>query len=284
MEAVHVPLLITPDPDEPSCATIEVCVRIGDLPLTFGLDSGARRSQILDDISSQWPVRGTEVSHTVFSEHVDSYVEAPLLHLGGLEIRGLEMTRIGHTTPGAQNLLGLDVLQHHRCLLDLTSETLTLNAAVDGIAMMPLYLDEVGHAYLDVCMGDELESAVWDTGAGITIVDTSLVARHPQFFTEVEPTTGTDAAGQTEETPTYLMAPVSIGGVAFEAHKVAAIDLAGANANLKRPMALILGFPTLRQTAWLIDFPQRQWALLPSDVRLSCCEDSGQTHCGSHPQ
>lgn len=128
---------------------------------------------------------------------------------------------------------------------------------------MPLYLDEVGHAYLDVVMGSVTASAVWDTGAGITVVDTSLIAQHPELFDEVEPTRGIDGVGQTQQTPTYIMGPVSIAGVSFEAQKIAAVDLTAANARLARPMDLILGYPTLRQATWFMDFPRHQWALSP---------------------
>ncbi|MHA7144985.1 aspartyl protease family protein [Arthrobacter sp. TmT3-37] len=264
MALTHLSLDVVPDEDDPACATIWVSLQVGEDSVPFVLDSGARRSQVLDDLATDWPISGADRSHTVFSEHMDSYVKAPPLRLGDLRIENLQMSRIRSDGPGAHNLLGLDVLRHHSCLLDLKEQTLTLDGPAEATAsIMPLYLDEVGHAYLDVEMGSETASAVWDTGAGITVIDISLIAQYPALFNEVAPTIGTDGAGQTQQTSTYIMGPVSIAGALFEAQKIAAVDLSTANATLARPMDLILGYPTLRQATWFIDFPRNQWALSP---------------------
>lgn len=174
------------------------------------------------------------------------------------------MTRVPAAGPGARNLLGLDVLRRHSCLLDVDRKLLTLDAQPDPVtfgSLMPLYLDDVGHAYIDVIIGGDSMSAVWDTGAGITVVDCTLVERHPDLFEKVAPTDGTDAAGNSQQTLTYRMAPVTIGGVSLAEQKVAAVDLSAANATLDRPMDVILGYPALRQAIWFIDFPRRRWAL-----------------------
>lgn len=200
----------------------------------------------------------------MFFEHVEPCVKAPLLRLRDLRIENLEMSLVQSEGPAAHNLLGLDVLHHHRCLLDLNEQSLTLDGPMDTAAStMPLYLDEVGHAYVDVLVGSATASGVWDTGAGLTLVDTSLVAQHPRLFDEVAPMSGTDGAGQTHLTPTYFLGLVGIAGIPFEAQRIAAIDLSGANATFERPMDLILGYPTLRQATWFMDLPGRRWAFTP---------------------
>lgn len=57
------------------------------------------------------------------------------------------------------------------------------------------------------------------------------------------------------ETPTFIVSEMTIGGVRFSPPRVAAVDLAPANATLARPMDLILGFTTLVQANWHFDFP-----------------------------
>jgi hypothetical protein len=211
MALTRLRLNVVPDEDDPMCATIWVSVQIGENCVPFVLDSGARRSQVRDDLARTWPVLGADRSNTVFSEHLDPYVQAPPLRLGDLRIENLEMSWVRGDAPGTHNLLGLDVLRHHSCLLDLKEQTLTLDGPTDAIgSMMPLYLD---------------------------------------------------GAGQTRQTGTYIMGSVRIAGVSFEEQKVAAVDLGAANATLDRPMDLILGYPTLRQATWFLDFPRHQWAL-----------------------
>lgn len=50
--AAQIPLGVVLDEDDPSCADLWVLVQIGDVPVPFGLDSGARRSQVLDDVAA----------------------------------------------------------------------------------------------------------------------------------------------------------------------------------------------------------------------------------------
>jgi hypothetical protein len=66
--------------------------------------------------------------------------------------------------------------------------------------------------------------------------------------------TGTDATGESDETPLLLMAGPVIGQHAFARHKVVAADLSKMNSNLAVPMDLILGYPTIRQADWLFTF------------------------------
>ena len=72
-----------------------------------------------------------------------------------------------------------------------------------------------GHPLLDLRWPDVTGRAVFDTGAGITVVDTSFVRAHPDLFTHAGQTTGTDSAGEHVTTDLYEMAAVTIGGRAF---------------------------------------------------------------------
>ena len=73
---------------------------------------------------------------------------------------------------------------------------------------------------------------------------------------------GTDATGATLETPVVLMAEAVIGGRSFGRHQAAVVDLSHANSTIELPMDLILGYPTLRQADWLLDFPAARWTVM----------------------
>jgi predicted aspartyl protease len=255
-------LEVIPDKDDVACADVWLQIQVAGRPVPFILDSGARRSQITaDQTEGMLPIVSGDASRTVFGQRDDDLISVPSLTVGDLQVQDLVMTQVDPDAPGARNLLGLDVLGQHSCRLDLTAGTLTLNAAPGSARVMPLFLGPAGHAYLDVALGGRTAAAVWDTGAGITVVDETFIAQNPESFTETEPTTGMDASGATAETRTYLMSGARIGGEPFAAHKVAAVDLSTANASLANPMDMILGYTTLRQATWHMDFPQRQWSL-----------------------
>jgi hypothetical protein len=48
----------------------------------------------------------------------------------------------------------------------------------------------------------------------------------------------------------------------FGRHQAAVVDLSHANSTIELPMDLILGYPTLRQADWLIDFPASRWTVM----------------------
>ena len=104
-------------------------------------------------------------------------------------------------------------------------------------------------------------SAVWDTGAGLTLVDTAFLRAHAALFEELGSSQGTDATGASMEAQLYTMSAPTIGGVRFPPHIVAGVDLSFVNATIELPMDLILGYTTLRQAHWLFDFPRKRWAI-----------------------
>ena len=100
---------------------------------------------------------------------------------------------------------------------------------------------------------------MWDTGAGITVVDERFYRRWSERFTAHGSSVGTDATGAQVAADLVMMQPGSIGGTVFDAHKAAVVDLSAVNATVDIPMDFILGYTTLRQADWTFDFPGRRW-------------------------
>lgn len=84
---------------------------------------------------------------------------------------------------------------------------------------------------------------------------------HPELFTQIGATAGTDANGDQTETPSLLMNGPVIGQHAFSRHKAVAVDLSPLNSTLEKPMDLILGYPTISLAGWLYDFPAGRWTI-----------------------
>lgn len=116
------------------------------------------------------------------------------------------------TQPGAQNLLGMDVLKGHCCHFLFDSETLVVEATREVDGMRPLQMDDVSHPYVEVSWANVTAYSVWDSGSGITIVDQAFWLKHPDLFEEAGTSVGTDATGNQVETPTFVMAEAEIGG------------------------------------------------------------------------
>lgn len=258
-----VPLVVTPDPDDPGCADVTVDGSIDGRPYRFILDTGAARTQVVsDEFTSGFPAVGNSSSRGVFAAANDVLIDVQELTVGPMTRSPMRITRTEPGQPGARNLLGMDLLKDHRCHFSYQRQRLDIGPDKYGSNVAPLHLDNKGHPYVDVHFPlGVLAQTVWDSGAGITIVDQGFLSKHSSSFREVEPSTGTDGTGTKVQTPTFIMSNVVIGGLQFAPHRVACVDLAPANENLALPMDLILGYTTLSQADWLLDFPRREWAV-----------------------
>lgn len=233
-------------------------------PYRFVVDTGAARTHVVADaFTSGFPSLRRHDSSGAFAASNDVLIELPDVTVGSMHRGPIEVVRLPVGQPGGRNLLGMDVLKAYRCHFLFDQQRLVVGHSEPGGISHDLRMDHVAHPYVDVRFPDSTAQTVWDSGAGITVVDQGFLMRHAKWFRRASFSVGTDATGAQVETPTFIMAETSIGGVAFASHRVAAVDLSPANAALTEPMDMILGYTTLRQASWLFDFPAQRWAVAP---------------------
>lgn len=258
-------LIIQPDEEDVDAAEVFVDVTIGTNTYRFLLDTGAARtSVVLDDYTGTFESLGTSHSPGVFAKSSDDLITLPSFRLGPISKQNLTVFRAMGDNPHLRNLVGMDVLKdfcfhfhfdENRVLVDPRDVAETVGS------FQELTVDARFHPYVDVQLEAVKASAVWDTGASITVVDTNFVNKHPTLFEEVGKSQGIDSSGSTMETPMFNMAASIIGNHSFPPHKVAGVDLSQVNATLEIPMDLILGYSTLSKANWLFDFPGKRWAI-----------------------
>lgn len=246
--------------DDPAQALSYVRVQIGGQPCRALLDTGSARSaatptadaaveEVRDDegasafgLSGQHRVWRTSVGigdHKLGQVVIDAYDERD-----------------------GQTLLGQDVLSCFRCEYRLTDRLLRLDGPKPP-RTTGIFVDDVHHVYFDVIWPWHAvsASAVFDTGASVTIVDAAFVEAHQALTTPAGVSRGTDGSGVTQETPMVILAQPEIFGRSFTETIAAVVDLSAANRTIQQPVDLILGWPILRQANWFIDHPQRQAGL-----------------------
>lgn len=259
-------LIIIPDPDEAGAAEIFVDGAIGGRPYRFLLDTGAAKTSVLyDATTAAFPRAGQHDSSGVFARHADDLIAVPSIEIGPIVRRDFTLVR---ATPGEplfrSAIVGMDLLRDYCCHFFFDEKRVTLDqspAADDDAAFHDLLMDARFHPYVRVRLGARQAQAVWDTGAGLTIVDLRVIEANPAHFTEAGESSGTDSTGATQQTPMFVMAETMIGGYVFPPQRVAGVDLSHVNATIEIPMDMILGYNTLSKAHWLFDFPRRRWAI-----------------------
>lgn len=257
-------LIVEPDEEDADAARVLVDGTVGGRPYRFLLDTGTARTCVrLDAHTAGFARVGSSDSSGLFGRGTDDLVTAPSIELGPIARTNFPVARVARADPAVANLIGMDLLGDHRCHVRFDEHRVVVDPPEEpgGGATRALFLDRVGHPYVDVRFGDIAAAAVWDSGAGITIADLTFVRRHPALFRETGRSRGTDATGATMETPMLSMAAATIGDRAFPPHTVAGVDLSGVNATIDAPMDLILGYSTLAKANWWFDFPGRRWGV-----------------------
>ena len=258
-------LLIKPDNNEPGAAEVLLQGKVDGRPRQFLLDTGAAHSSLrLDSQTSKFKALGSAESSGVFAANNYDIVEVESLELGPIVYRDLRLHRQQAGTPHGRNLIGMDLLRDHRCLFLFDEHRLILdppNSMVSSLDFEPLELDDRAHPFIHVHFGATSSHATWDSGAGVTVVDTAFIEEKSSHFVEDSPSHGTDSTGTTRPTPMYLMTQATVGELQLSPHRVAAVDLSRINTQTDQPLDMIFGYTSLRQANWYFDFPGRRWAI-----------------------
>lgn len=267
-----VPVRRVHDEDDPLSWTWSVPV---DLTAAVGsarrevelvLDTGALRSQLVDDATVQ-EFRGAERvagrSHGALGSAATQRVRVARLALGVVEVTDLEIDLVPPDLPGARSLVGLDLLRQRAFALHPQAGRLVWGGTAAREAQ-PLHLDSTGHLRVAMTWPGLTVSAVLDTGAGVTVVDSGLAERHPGLFRGHGSAPGTDVTGTTVQTTTATVRSGTIGdAIPLGPHRVAFTPLVEATAHLDQPLQVILGAPAIHQLDWWFDLPNGYFAAWP---------------------
>ncbi len=185
-------------------------------------------------------------------------VVVPSIGLGPLEVCDL-VVDLAPNGSDAPTILGLDVLRGHRLELRLADVMLGIDTDAPVDAERPLPLSSRSHPHVVVGWGDIEATALFDTGASVTVVDTAFAAAHPELLEPLPPSTGIDAAGNRAETPMARMAACEVGGRRFDASLAVVVPIRGIQRAGDPEFDLVLGVPVIRQADWIIDLARGVW-------------------------
>jgi hypothetical protein len=262
-----IPLVVLPDPeDERGLQSWTDAVADG-VPLRLLVDTGTPRSAVphVTPFATR-PRRITEGGRGAFgaSAEEEMLVEADALRVGDLVTRKLmvQLQPEGWRHPG---LLGMDVLGSHRCDFHFDVPRIDLDHPErPPAAWYPFTSAPHRTPTVQVEWDETSVNAVWDTGAGATLVDQSWASRHPDIVAiHSETGRGIDVTGAEASHHWGTMAPCRIGGADFAEQTCAVVDLSDVNATLSSPWEVVVGLPLIAQASWCMDYPRRRWTLWP---------------------
>ncbi len=257
-------LIIQSDSAEPDAAEVLVDGTIGNRPYRFLMDTGAAMTSIIeDDYTAALEKTVTRESASAFSKSAQELAIAPDISLGPIHETNLPVARFPSGTPGRRNLIGMNLLKDHSLLFDFKRNRVEVDppAPFPADALRPLTLSSKSHPYVELDFAGVIATAVWDSGAGLTVVGQGFIDNNPGLFRHIGTSRGTDSTGTSAETPMMVMKACRIGGLRFNAQRVAAVDLSNIRGGAEIPMDMILGYNCLKQAGWFFDFPKKLWSV-----------------------
>lgn len=256
-----------PDPEDERCLEAWAEVVVDEVPLRLLVGTGTPRSALphVEPFATR-PKRMTPGGRGAFGGPADeeTLVEADALRVGELVAPKLEvqLQPEGWRHPG---LLGMDVLGSHRCDFHFDAPRIDLDHNdVPATAWYPLTTASHSTPTVPVTWHRTSVNAVWDTGAGATLVDRSWAGRHPDIVAvHSETGRGVDVTGAEAGHHWGTLAACRIGEAAFTEQTCAVVDLSGLNGSLATPMDVVIGLPLIAQASWCMDYPHRRWTFWP---------------------
>lgn len=261
----RIPLIVLPDPEDESCLQAWTDVIADGVALRLLLDTGTPRSAVPHVAPFATRPRSiTRGGRGAFGAPAgeEMLIRADALRTGDLVTPELmvQLQPKGWRHPG---LLGMDVLGSHRCDFHFDMPRIDLDGEEPSAATwFPLTSAPRSTPTVQVQWDQTSLDAMWDTGAGATLVDESWASRYPDIVS-MSPGTGrgTDVTGTEADHHWGTLAPCRIGGANFAEQKCAVVDLSPLSATLVRPLEVVLGLPLIAQASWCMDYPRRRWTL-----------------------
>jgi len=259
-------LIIKSDEEDIEVAEVLVDGWIGDKKYLFLLDTGAARTGVeLDNYTETFKCIEVNSSAGVFAKSNYDIIRIPNIKVGPIIKADIYVSRSKENITETRNLIGMDILKDYKFCFFFEKNMITVDQNHEfewSLSLLELELGKKFHPYIDVDFQDTRAKAVWDTGAGITVVDINFIKKNPKLFKKIGQSIGTDSTGSKSETPMYLMEGTKIGNYEFAAHKVAGVDLSHVNSTTEIAMDMILGYTTLSKADWYFDFPNKKWAVI----------------------
>lgn len=262
-----IPLVLLPDPEDEHGLQAWADVVADEVPLRLLVDTGTPQSAVphVGPFATRTRLMAPG-GHGVFGPSVgqEVLVDVNALRTGDLVRRQLvvQLQPEGWRHPG---LLGMDVLGSHRCDFHFDVPRIDLDAAEpEAASWHPLTTAPHRTPTVPVAWDQVVVDAVWDTGAGATLVDQSWAGRHPDIVTvHPELGRGIDVTGTEVGHHWGTMARCRIGDAVFTEQECAVVDLSRMNATLASPWHVVIGMPLIAQASWCMDYPGRRWTVRP---------------------
>lgn len=248
--------------------------RVGHLSGYAHVDTGARRSFTRQRFGAGFPRVGEGRVKGAIGATAVPQCRVPLVSLFGEDFLDLMVDVLPDSTGDFGHLdfpviltAGVDVLYHKPLYIDF------LHQRIGFVDPVPHYLEgssqvvdltfALGFAFFKLQLGEHELRAMFDTGAGYSVLHARWLDTLRGELIEQAPEEATDPAGGRAIVPVYRHASLAINGIPLGGGRFLVVDLEPVEKLLGTELDFVLGFDTMVGHNWLVDQPRQRLLRLP---------------------
>jgi hypothetical protein len=255
-------LRITKGPSDSGEAFI-ACIFDGDRRLCF-VDTGSAMT-LLAGPEALSTNTNRETFHFQGASGIPHEAEIIKIHsatVDGVEFRDVKLGRI-EAQDGVKSALGLDLLGRQPFSVSFRrGPSLHLAPLKPRKVLSTLKVGAHRLFCIPVAIGETDTFAMWDTGAGMTVVDEAFITAHPAKFKRTDDfQTATDGAGNSLPVKSYRMKKMKVGGRTFRNLRVVSTDLSVLRGSGNPPVDAVIGFNLIRKCDWYFNSGEKVWSV-----------------------
>jgi hypothetical protein len=235
-------------------------VRVGQIGGYAHIDTGARRSSVLQSYSGHFPKTGTSKIHgALAAARVSQVCVDEIVFLDEVfrdtvaDVQPDSQGDLDAVPFGVTMALGCDVLLKRPLYLSFEQNEIGFLKS-DMPAESTLKADlSLGLPILKVSLGDHVLDAVFDTGAGLSVLNRTLLTQLGEQLTEAEALEVEDAVGTKHKIPTFRCDSLAIGERLLGDCQFLVLDLGAIEQETGQAVDCIFGINAMMGRSWVID-------------------------------
>lgn len=188
-----------------------------------------------------------------------SEVQIKQAMVGGLRIGNLN---VGLVKDAPDSVVGINEISSVPFSLKFKSQPqIIFNPDLKNKKQLPLDVLDKNILSIPIKAQNEFASALFDTGAGLSVVNKDFVERNPQMFELIQDiSNGTDATGNPVVMKLYKIKRIEIGNFVFKNENILAMDFDIVRKHISPTIDFIVGFNLITKADWYFDLKAKSWS------------------------
>ena len=161
-------------------------------------------------------------------------------------------------SPEFESTVGIDLIQNKIVGFEFTKSKITELDSVDTDSHFTVGPN--GYILIDANISGAKMSGIWDTGAGLTTIDSGFVKKNATLFEFVKELDANDPTGNGFKMKLYTIKKIRIGSLNFDNVQVLAYDFSAIRAKFNdQSINMAIGFNLMIHNDWYFNMKNHTW-------------------------